>query len=89
MKSFYALLTAIFIAATVLGCKKSEPPAPAPLQGLPALQQAVKDYNTKEGHNPKSLDDLVPNYIAKIPDAHAGYKFAYDPNTGTVNEARN
>jgi len=48
------------------------------------LNQAVQLFNTQEGHLPKDLDELVPNYVAKIPDAPYGSKIVYDPTTGTV-----
>jgi len=48
------------------------------------LNQAVQLFNTQEGHLPKDLDELVPNYVAKIPDAPYGSKIVYDPATGTV-----
>jgi ABC-type glycerol-3-phosphate transport system substrate-binding protein len=51
---------------------------------LASLNQAVQQYNTTEGHNPASLQDLAPNYIEKIPEAPAGYKFNYDANSGAV-----
>ena len=51
---------------------------------LASLNQAVQQYNTTEGHYPQSLKDLAPNYIPRIPDAPAGYKFNYDANNGTV-----
>ena len=49
-----------------------------------ALTQAVQQYNAAEGHYPNSLQDLTPNYIAKIPPTPAGYKLNYDANNGTV-----
>src|SRR5580658_7438251 len=49
-----------------------------------ALTQAVQQYNATEGHYPSSLQDLAPNYIAKIPEAPAGYKLNYDSNNGSV-----
>jgi hypothetical protein len=85
MKALYALFTAIIIAIAVPGCHKAPQASTQPLQGLPAIRQAVNDYNTKEGHYPKSLDDLAPTYIAKIPDAPGGFKYVYDSGTGTVN----
>jgi PBP1b-binding outer membrane lipoprotein LpoB len=51
---------------------------------LAALNQAVQQYNAQEGHNPQTLQELKPNYISKIPDAPAGYKFNYDATSGTV-----
>lgn len=49
-----------------------------------SLNQAIQQYNTSEGHYPKDLKDLAPNYIPRIPEALAGYKFDYDPNSGVV-----
>jgi hypothetical protein len=49
-----------------------------------ALQDAVRQYNVQEGHYPQTLQDLTPNYISKIPDAPAGYKWNYDATAGTV-----
>jgi hypothetical protein len=48
------------------------------------LNQAVQMFNVQEGRYPKNLQELVPNYVAKIPDAPLGYKLDYNPNTGTV-----
>jgi hypothetical protein len=52
--------------------------------GLAALSEAVRQYNVQEGHYPQTLQDLIPNYIAKIPDAPTGYKWNYDASSGTV-----
>lgn len=49
-----------------------------------ALTQAVQEYNATEGHYPKDLSELAPNYIAKVPAVPAGYKLNYDPNSGSV-----
>ncbi|HUA64574.1 MAG TPA: hypothetical protein VME24_01925 [Alphaproteobacteria bacterium] len=51
---------------------------------LASLNQAVQQYNAAEGHYPDSLQALAPNYIQKVPDAPAGYKFDYDANSGNV-----
>jgi len=48
------------------------------------LHQAIEQYNAANGHYPKTLQELVPNWIGKIPQAPNGYKIDYDPNTGTV-----
>jgi hypothetical protein len=48
------------------------------------LNQAIQLFNTQEGHLPKDLNELVPNYVAKIPDAPYGSKIVYDPGSGTV-----
>jgi hypothetical protein len=52
--------------------------------GLAALTEAVRQYNVQEGHYPQTLQDLTPNYIAKIPDAPTGDKWNYDATAGTV-----
>lgn len=52
------------------------------------LNQAVQLYNVQEGHNPKTLDDLVPKYVAKIPDAPLGYRVNYDNAKGEVTVVR-
>lgn len=51
---------------------------------LSYLHQAIEQFNVSEGRYPKSLQELVPNYIGKIPDAPYGSKLDYDPNSGTV-----
>jgi hypothetical protein len=48
------------------------------------LNQAVQMFNVQEGRYPKTLQELVPNYVAKIPDAPLGSKIVYDANNGTV-----
>jgi hypothetical protein len=48
------------------------------------LNQAVQLYNTQEGRLPKDLNELVPNYVAKIPAAPYGYKIVYDATSGLV-----
>jgi hypothetical protein len=45
-------------------------------------------YNVQEGRLPKTLDELVPKYVAKIPDAPLGYKIAYDANKGEASVVR-
>jgi len=48
------------------------------------LNQAVQLFNTQEGRLPKDLNELVPNYVGKLPAAPYGMKLDYDPNTGQV-----
>jgi hypothetical protein len=52
------------------------------------LNQAVQLFNVQEGRLPKSLDELVPKYVAKIPDVPLGYKLNYDAGSGTVSVVR-
>ena len=51
---------------------------------LAQVGQAVQQFDAAEGHYPKNLQELVPNYLAKIPPAPPGYKISYDPSTGKV-----
>jgi hypothetical protein len=48
------------------------------------LNQAVQLFNTQEGRLPKDLNELTPNYVAKIPAAPYGYKIVYDATSGLV-----
>lgn len=48
------------------------------------LNQAVQLFNTQEGRLPKDLNELTPNYVAKIPAAPYGYKIVYDATSGIV-----
>jgi hypothetical protein len=48
------------------------------------INQAIQMFNVQEGRLPKSLAELVPNYIGKIPEAPFGSKLVYDPAAGTV-----
>jgi len=49
-----------------------------------SLNQALQQYNASEGHYPQTLQDLVPNYLAKIPQAPTGYKINYDATSGSA-----
>ena len=51
---------------------------------LSYLHQAIEQFNVSEGRYPKNLQEMVPNYIGKVPDAPYGSKLDYDPKTGTV-----
>lgn len=93
MKAFSSIFITILAAALLAGCGKSSAPATdttanTPVNNLATLKDAVQKFNTAEGHFPKTLDELVPKYIAKIPDAPAGYKYVYDPATGAVKVSR-
>jgi hypothetical protein len=53
-----------------------------------ALNQAIQLFNVQEGRLPKDLQELVPKYIALIPDAPLGYKISYDATKGEVSVVR-
>ena len=48
------------------------------------INQAVQMFQASEGRLPKDLQELVPNYLAKIPAVPFGYKIVYNPATGTA-----
>ena len=48
------------------------------------LNQAIQLFQVSEGRLPKNLQELVPNYVAKIPEAPFGTKLVYDATAGTV-----
>jgi hypothetical protein len=48
------------------------------------LNEALSRFNVQEGQYPKNLQDLVPNYVAKLPTPPYGYKLDYDASRGTV-----
>jgi len=52
------------------------------------LNQALSLFNVQEGRYPKTLAELTPKYIAKIPDAPLGYKISYDAVKGEVSVVR-
>ncbi|MDR3455856.1 MAG: hypothetical protein P4N60_00300 [Verrucomicrobiae bacterium] len=52
------------------------------------INQAIQLYNVQEGRLPKTLEELVPKYVAKIPDAPLGYKIAYDAKKGEASVVR-
>ncbi len=53
-----------------------------------SINQAIQMFNVQEGHLPKTLQELVPNYLAKIPEPPRGYKIVYSPDTATVSVAK-
>jgi hypothetical protein len=48
------------------------------------LNEAVERFNVQEGRYPKDLNELVPNYVGKLPPVPYGMKLDYDPKTGLV-----
>jgi len=48
------------------------------------LNEKIQLFNAQEGRLPRNLNELVPNYVGKLPDTPYGTKLDYDPNTGQV-----
>ena len=48
------------------------------------INQDIQMFNASEGHYPATLQEMVPQYLAKIPDVPLGYKLIYDTNTYMV-----
>ena len=48
------------------------------------INQDIQMFNASEGRYPNSLEELIPNYLGKMPDVPRGYKLVYDTNTYTV-----
>lgn len=91
MKILHAILITFVAAMMLTACNKSttaNPNAPTPASNQEVLKQAVQKFNISEGHYPKTLDELVPKYLDKIPDAPGGYKFAYTAATGEIRLSR-
>ena len=48
------------------------------------INQAIQLFQASEGHLPKDLNELVPNYVGKMPVPPYGTKLVYDATAGTV-----
>ena len=48
------------------------------------INQAIQLFQAGEGRLPKDLQELVPNYLGKVPEAPLGYKIIYNASAGTV-----
>lgn len=48
------------------------------------LTQAIKMFESQEGRLPKSLAELVPDYMPRIPAPPAGMKYVYNPADGSL-----
>ena len=48
------------------------------------INQDIQLFNASEGRYPKDLQELIPNYLGKMPVVPNGYKIVYDTNTYSV-----
>jgi hypothetical protein len=67
-------------AATLVNAKKTADK----VIDTTALTKAVQLFYVQEGRYPKTLAELAPSYIPKIPEAPLGYKITYDAAKGEV-----
>jgi hypothetical protein len=93
MKALYSIFIAIIAGTLLAGCGKASGPgvdttANTPTSNLETLKQAIQKFNAGEGHFPKTLDELAPKYIPKVPDAPAGFKYDYNAATGELKVSR-
>jgi hypothetical protein len=51
---------------------------------LAYVNHAIQEYYVEEGHYPKTLQAMIPNYLGKMPQAPYGYKIVYDSQQGTI-----
>jgi hypothetical protein len=52
------------------------------------INQAAQLFNVQEGRYPKSLDEMVPKYIAQVPTPPLGYQLNYNATTGEATISR-
>ena len=52
------------------------------------INEDIQMFNAAEGHYPKDLQEMVPNYLGKIPAVPFGYQLVYDTNSWTVKTVR-
>jgi uncharacterized lipoprotein YajG len=52
------------------------------------INEDIQMFNASEGHYPKDLQEMVPEYLAKIPKMPFGYELVYDTNSYTVHALR-
>jgi hypothetical protein len=52
------------------------------------INQDIQMFNASEGRYPKDLQELIPNYLPKMPAVPKGYKLVYDTNTHTVSAVK-
>jgi hypothetical protein len=48
------------------------------------INQDIQMFNASEGRYPNDLQELIPNYLGKMPEVPFGYKLVYDTNSYTV-----
>lgn len=52
------------------------------------INEDIRMFNASEGRYPTDLQELIPNYLGKMPVVPLGYKLVYDTNTYTVSTVK-
>jgi hypothetical protein len=52
------------------------------------INEDIKMFYASEGRYPKDLQELIPEYLGKMPAVPLGYKLVYDTNTYTVSAVK-
>jgi hypothetical protein len=53
------------------------------------LTEAIRMYEAQKGRLPKNLNELVPEFISKLPAPPAGMKYDYNPPMARSRWCRN
>jgi len=48
------------------------------------LNEKIQLFQTQEGRLPRTLNELVPNYVGKLPTPPYGYRLEYDATRGVA-----
>ena len=48
------------------------------------IGQAIGMFQAEKGRSPKDLNELVPDYLPKIPPPPAGMKYDYNASSGAI-----
>lgn len=49
-----------------------------------SVESALRLYRAEHGGNPRTLDELVPDYLPAVPVSKDGTRYGYNPRTGKV-----
>ena len=51
---------------------------------LAYVNQAIQQFQAGEGRTPTNLQEMIPTYLGKMPEAPFGYKIVYDATAGAI-----
>jgi hypothetical protein len=52
------------------------------------INEDIRMFNASEGRYPKNLQEMIPDYLGKMPHVPKGYKLVYDTDTHTVSAVK-